>query len=193
MAKQLLIQAQPIAELPLKQWASLHEAYAQLKARLTSRDLALRDLLRALREGRLQAAVRVVRRDGTETVGLLPADFWCDVELVEWTDGNGEERVSVRLPRGQVFASGTTWHFFVRRGQLAQLIGTADADEETRQQAAIRQVAAELWPNGYEHVSTKTLVSETQKELRKKGLHVSSDITIRRTLGRKKTKSRVTH
>jgi len=57
----------------------------------------------------------------------------------------------------------------------------------SRTQVAIREIAAEKWPDGYECISTAQIIKIVGAELKKRGIHVPHRSTFERALGRKKS------
>jgi hypothetical protein len=57
----------------------------------------------------------------------------------------------------------------------------------SRTQVAIREIAAEKWPDGYERISTAQIIKIVGTELKKRGIHVPHRSTFERALGRKKS------
>jgi hypothetical protein len=56
----------------------------------------------------------------------------------------------------------------------------------SRTQEAIRQIAAEKWPGGYEHVETSDIIELVSPELEERDLRVPHRSTFERALGRRK-------
>jgi hypothetical protein len=60
------------------------------------------------------------------------------------------------------------------------------APKEPRSWGLIRQIAAELWPNGYEHVETKALIKRVGDELMRQGKPVPKRDVFLRAFGRRR-------
>jgi len=56
----------------------------------------------------------------------------------------------------------------------------------SRTHEAIRQIAAEEWSDGYEHVETLDIIDRVSPELQKRGIRVPHRSTFERALGRRK-------
>jgi hypothetical protein len=113
----------PDYQLNPREWASLDDAFARIKASVSSTYVALYDLTRDLREGRLGSATRAISYDGSKSVcAILKPPFWRDLSLDDVVnvrpDGTIEHtnRVRVWPPRGRRFTGRRV--FFVRRRDL---------------------------------------------------------------------------
>jgi hypothetical protein len=94
------------------EWTSLQNAFARAKATLSSRELAMRDLIEHLRKARLASLVRYVTRDGSERFECLKPSFW---EMANYDAFRGRIRVDL-----SAFAGSRKW-VFVSRAHLEKL------------------------------------------------------------------------
>ena len=137
--------AEPLV-FDLAEWAPIDEAYARAKAALGWRALAEHDLCAHLRDGRINSAVRSLRRDGGHAFGLLPQALWRDLRLQEGLklgpDGttpvdSGKVRVTAARDSeaAKMLALARAWWFFVARRDLDRLypIGGPEAADARRQ------------------------------------------------------------
>src|SRR5262245_28223767 len=61
-----------------------------------------------------------------------------------------------------------------------------DAGEPPRIYVLLRQIAADLWPGGYEHIATRDLIKGMGDELKRRGLPVPNRDVFLRAFGRRK-------
>jgi len=64
--------------------------------------------------------------------------------------------------------------------------GADDKPRRSRGQDEIKQIADELWPDGYEHVETKNLIKEVGDQLERRGIPVPKRDVFLRALDRRK-------
>src|SRR5262245_16215527 len=119
--------APPVVLAPLNfnpvKWVALNDAFVRIRTALRAGDLAARDLHGHVTAGRLKSALRLVPRDGAETCGTLPPDFW---ERVGMSAAAGTANYVHMWPAkdDEVFEP-ADWNFFVLRADLDRLYPVA--------------------------------------------------------------------
>jgi hypothetical protein len=105
------------ATLSPTEWMPFGEAFARIRASIGSSELACDDLLAALRDGSLRAAVRGRSFDRRSTlVDMLDRAAWAHVRLASVRREDGSEGVRILLP-SETYWDAVYW-FFVNRADL---------------------------------------------------------------------------
>ena len=147
--------------------------------------------------------LRCMRRDvSTGKAEPVPAAFWTK-HLVHY-DGWGAVQIYRRRAGEQrgwgMFSNRSEDRvdghaYFVSRSGFDRLYPVAGAPRQheaeaarprSRLQAAIREIADELHPNGFEDIYTVDLIAEIAPKLEMRGLPVRSRQTFERALGRRR-------
>jgi transposase len=134
-----------VAALPLHQFMSLNQAFAEAKSRLGSGDLTAHDLTQHARGRRLTVAARRILPDGTEQVLIFRSAYWRYFAILPPSSDFGAVRV-----RGRTILPGT-WYCFVGRRRFDQLYSTAPPSVSTVQKPPstpqLTDVQIEKWIN----------------------------------------------
>jgi hypothetical protein len=131
---------------------------------------------------------------------LLPAAYWTEHEVQGgWSDG------SFVAIRGNMVAQIMGYAYFVWKPALAKIwpaafaLAAAPAAPRVRRtndkrqhkgsptQDAIRQIAAQEWPDGHEGIPIKHIIAGVSPKLRARGIPVPKRDTWLRALGRRKS------
>jgi hypothetical protein len=118
-----------------------------------------------------------VRPDGSERHLILASEFWNVSEIappIRSVSDQPRVRSGWRLGR---------WFVFARRADVERLYGD---EEGSRVQASIREIARDLWPDGYQHLTTGFIRKEVGAVMKQRVLPVPSYDTFQRALGRRK-------
>jgi hypothetical protein len=176
-----------VARLDLTEWVSVDAALAQIKARVGSAELAVRDLHRDLRGGDLVGASRRIDYNPEqESCEVHNRSFWHDLE-VRQADGHVRVQPSSYDPH-HILSRGRVW-FYVRRAELDRRYPHAlekPAKQGSLTQDLLKEIAAELWPSGYERVETKELIKEVGDELERRDIAPPKRDVYLRAFGRRK-------
>jgi hypothetical protein len=131
---------------------------------------------------------------------LLPAAYWTEHEVRGWSDDG-----SFVARRGSMVAQITGYAYFVWKPALAKIwpaafaLAAAPAAPRVRRtndkrqhkgsptQDAIRQIAAQEWPDGHEGIPIKHIIARVSPKLRARGIPVPERDTWLRALGRRKS------
>jgi hypothetical protein len=114
--------AQVAAALPIREWASLDDAFERVKL-CGSTELAGHDLKQDFLTGRLQAAARCFAPDGTETCFIFEPAWWRPLKIscppISILGATGRCRVE-GVAEGWDLKQGK-WYWLVRRVELDKL------------------------------------------------------------------------
>jgi len=134
---------------------------------------------------------------------LLPAAYWTEHEVRGWSDGSSV--ASFVASRGNMLAQIMGYAYFVWKPALAKIwpaafaLAAAPAAPRVRRtndkrqhkgsptQDAIRQIAAQGWPDGHEGIPIKHIIARVSPKLRARGIPVPKRDTWLRALGRRKS------
>jgi hypothetical protein len=138
---------------------------------------------------------------------LLPAAYWTEHHVQSWSsDATFVAHSGAFDPsRGNLFTEITGYAYFVWKPALAKIwpaafaLAAAPAAPRVRRtndkrqhkgsptQDAIRQIAAQEWPDGHEGIPIKHIIAGASPKLRAKGIPVPTRDTWLRALGRRKS------
>lgn len=133
---------------------------------------------------------------------LLPAAYWTEHEVRGWSEGSLGSFVA---RRGNMVAQIMGYAYFVWKPALAKIwpaafaLAAAPAAPRVRRtndkrqhkgsptQDAIRQIAAQEWPDGHEGIPIKHIIAGVSPKLSARGIPVPKRDTWLRALGRRKS------
>ena len=132
---------------------------------------------------------------------LLPAAYWTEHHVQSWSsDATFVARRGAFDPsRCNMFTEITGYAYFVWKPALAKIWPAAFATPRVRRtndkrqhkgsptQDAIRQIAAQEWPDGHEGIPIKHIIAGVSPKLRARGIPVPNRDTWLRALGRRKS------
>jgi len=198
-------------------WIPIVNALQSLCDLTGNRQLAAKDLTNALADRDVPSMRRYVSGwRQSPPVGavllepdgeLLPAAYWTEHQVQSWSsDGTFvASRGSFVPSRGNMFVEITGYAYFVWKPALAKIwpaafaLAAAPAAPRVRRtndkrqhkgsptQDAIRQIAAQEWPDGHEGIPIKHIIAGVSPKLRARGIPVPKRDTWLRALGRRKS------
>ena len=136
---------------------------------------------------------------------LLPAAYWTEHQVHSWSWDVVPSRGSFVPSRGNMFTEITGYAYFVWKPALAKIwpaafaLAAAPAAPRVRRtndkrqpkgsptQDAIRQIAAQGWPDGHEGIPIKPIIAGVSPKLSARGIPVPKRDTWLRALGRRKS------
>ena len=197
-------------------WIPIVNALQSLCDLTRNRQLAAKDLTNALADRDVPSMRRCFSGSRSPPVGavllepdgeLLPAAYWTEHQVQSWS--SDATVVASRGPfvasLGNMFTEITGYAYFVWKPALAKIWPTAFAlaaapaaprvrrTNDKRQhkgsptQDAIRQIAAQEWPDGHEGIPIKHIIARVSPKLRGRGIPVPKRDTWLRALGRRKS------
>lgn len=188
-------------------WIPIVNAVQSLCDLTRNRQLAAKDLTNALADRDVPSMRRCFSGSRSPPVGavllepdgeLLPAAYWTEHQVHSWS-------WDVVPSRGNMFAEITGYAYFVWKPALAKIWPTAFAlaaapaaprgrrTNDKRQhkgsptQDAIRQIAAQEWPDGHVGIPIKHIIEGVSPKLRARSFPVPKRDTWLRALGRRKS------
>ena len=198
-------------------WIPIVNAHQSLCGLTGNRQLAANDLTNALADRDVPSMRRcflpkwrsppvgavLLEPDGE----LLPAAYWTEHHVQSWSsDATFVARRGAFDPsRGNMFTEITGYAYFVWKPALAKIwpaafaLAAAPAAPRVRRtndkrqhkgsptQDAIRQIAAQEWPDGHEGIPIKHIIAGVSPKLRGRGIPVPKRDTWLRALGRRKS------
>jgi hypothetical protein len=197
-------------------WIPIVNAHQSLCGLTGNRQLAAKDLTNALADRDVPSMRRYFSGWRSPPVGavllepdgeLLPAAYWTEHHVQSWSsDATFVARSGAFVPsRGYMFTEITGYAYFVWKPALAKIwpaafaLAAAPAAPRVRRtndkrqhkgsptQDAIRQIAAQEWPDGHEGIPTKHIIASVSPKLRARGIPVPKRDTWLRALGRRKS------
>ena len=197
-------------------WIPIVNALQSLCDLTGNRQLAAKDLTNALADRDVPSMRRCFSGSRSPPVGavllepdgeLLPAAYWTEHQVQSWSsDATFVARRGAFDPsRGNMFTEITGYAYFVWKPALAKIWPAAFAltaapaaprvrrTNDKRQhkgsptQDAIRQIAAQKWPDGHEGIPIKHIIAGVSPKLRARGIPVPKRDTWLRALGRRKS------
>jgi hypothetical protein len=197
-------------------WIPIVNAHQSLCGLTGNRQLAAKDLTNALADRDVPSMRRCFSGWRSPPVGavllepdgeLLPAAYWTEHQVQSWS--SDVTFVASRGPfvpsRCNMFAEITGYAYFVWKPALAKIwpaafaLAAAPAAPRVRRtndkrqhkgsptQDAIRQIAAQEWPDGHEGIPIKHIIAGVSPKLRARGIPVPKRDTWLRALGRRKS------
>ena len=190
-------------------WIPIVNAHQSLCGRTGNRQLAAKDLTNALADRDVPSMRRCFSGWRSPPVGavllepdgeLLPAAYWTEHEVQSWS--SDATFVASRGNRGTEIMG---YAYFVWKPALAKIwpaafaLAAAPAAPRVRRtndkrqhkgsptQDAIRQIAAQEWPDGHEGIPIKHIIAGVSRKLRPRGIPVPKRDTWLRALGRRKS------
>jgi hypothetical protein len=190
-------------------WTPIVNAHQSLCGLTGNRELAAKDLTIALRDRDVASMRRCVSGWRSPPVGavllepdgeLLPAAFWTEHAVQSWSPD-----ATFVARRGYMSAGITEYAYFVWKPALAKIwpaafaLAAAPAAPRVRRtndkrqhkgsptQDAIRQIAAQEWPDGHEGIPIKHIIAGVSPKLRARGIPIPKRDTWLRALGRRKS------
>jgi hypothetical protein len=193
-------------------WTPIVNAHQSLCGLTGNRQLAAKDLTNALADRDVPSMRRcfLPRWWRSPPVGaallepdgeLLPAAYWTEHEVQSWSSD-----ATFVATRGNMSAEITGYAYFVWKPALAKIwpaafaLAAAPAAPRVRRtndkrhhkgsptQDAIRQIAAQEWPDGHEGIRLKHIIAGVSPKLRARGITtVPKRDTWLRALGRRKS------
>ena len=198
-------------------WIPIVNALQSLCGLTGNRQLAAKDLTNALADRDVPSMRRYVSGwRQSPPVGavllepdgeLLPAAYWTEHQVQSWSsDGTFVASRGSFVPgRGNMFVEITGYAYFVWKPALAKIwpaafaLAAAPAAPRVRRtndkrqhkgsatQDAIRQIAAQEWPDGHEAIPIKRIIAAVSPKLRARSIPVPKRDTWLRALGRRKS------
>jgi hypothetical protein len=197
-------------------WIPIVNALQSLCDLTRNRQLAAKDLTNALAERDVPSMRRCFSGWPSPPVGavllepdgeLLPAAYWTEHQVQSWSWDVTfvPSRGSFVPSRGNMSAVITGYAYFVWKPALAKIwpaafaLAAAPAAPRVRRtndkrqhkgsptQDAIRQIAAQEWPDGHEGIPIKHIIAGVSPKLRARGNPVPKRDTWLRALGRRKS------
>jgi hypothetical protein len=186
-------------------WIPIVNAVRSLFDLTRNRQLAAKDLTNALADRDVPSMRRCFSGSRSPPVGavllepdgeLLPAAYWTEHQVHSWS-------WDVVPSRGYIPITG--YAYFVWKPALAKIwpaafaLAAAPAAPRVRRtndkrqhkgsptQDAIRQIAAQEWPDGHEGIPIKHIIAGVSPKLRARGIPVPKRDTWLRALGRRKS------
>src|SRR6516225_6728086 len=186
-------------------WIPIVNALQSLCDLTRNRQLAAKDLTNALANRDVPSMRRCFSGSRSPPVGavllepdgeLLPAAYWTEHEVQSWS-------WDVVASRGYIPIMG--YAYFVWKPALAKIwpaafgLAAAPAAPRVRRtndkrqhkgsptQDAIRQIAAQEWPDGHEGIPIKHIIAGVSPKLRARSIPVPKRDTWLRALGRRKS------
>ena len=182
-------------------WIPIVNALQSLCDLTGNRQLAAKDLTNALADRDVPSMRRCFSGSRSPPVGavllepdgeLLPAAYWTEHQVHSWS-------WDVVPSRGNIPITG--YAYFVWKPALAKIWPAAFAlasprvrrTNDKRQhkgsptQDAIRQIAAQEWPDGHEGIPIKHIIAGVSPKLRSRGIPIPKRDTWLRALGRRKS------
>jgi hypothetical protein len=190
-------------------WIPIVNAHQSLCGLTGNRQLAAKDLTNALADRDVPSMRRCFSGSRSPPVGavllepdgeLLPAAYWTEHQVHSWSWD-----VTFVPSRGSMSAVITGYAYFVWKPALAKIwpaafaLAAAPAAPRVRRtndkrqhkgsptQDAIRQIAAQEWPDGHEGIPIKHIIACVSPKLRARGIPVPERDTWLRALGRRKS------
>jgi hypothetical protein len=192
-------------------WTPIVNAHRSLCGLTGNRELAAKDLTNALADRDVPSMRRCFRPGWrSPPVGavllepdgeLLPAAYWTEHQVQSWSDATDATFVA----RRGIPVAITGYAYFVWKPALAKIwpaafaLAAAPAAPRVRRindkrqhkgsptQDAIRQIAAQEWPDGHEGIPIKHIIAGVSPKLRGRGIPVPKRDTWLRALGRRKS------
>ena len=192
-------------------WIPIVNAVQSLCDLTRNRQLAAKDLTNALADRDVPSMRRCFSGSRSPPVGavllepdgeLLPAAYWTEHQVHSWSWDVVPSRGSFVPSRGNMFTEITGYAYFVWKPALAKIWPAAFAlaaaprvrrTNDKRQhkgspaQDAIRQIAAQEWPDGHEGIPIKHIIAGVSPKLSARGIPVPKRDTWLRALGRRKS------
>ena len=197
-------------------WIPIVNAHQSLCGLTGNRQLAAKDLTDALADRDVPSMRRCFSGWRSPPVGavllgpdgeLLPAAYWTKHEVQSWSSDATFVASSAPFDpsRGNLFNEITGYAYFVWKPALAKIwpaafaLAAAPAAPRVRRtndkrqhkgsptQDAIRQIAAQEWPDGHEGIPIKHIIAGVSPKLRARGIPVPKRDTWLRALGRRKS------
>jgi hypothetical protein len=197
-------------------WIPIVNAHQSLCGLTGNRQLAAKDLTNALADRDVPSMRRCVSGWRSPPVGavllepdgeLLPAAYWTEHRVQSWSsDATVVARPGAFEPSLDNMSTEITGYaYFVWKPALAKIwpaafaLAAAPAAPRVRRtndkrqhkgsptQDAIRQIAAQEWPDGHEGIPIKHIIAGVSPKLRARGIPVPKRDTWLRALGRRKS------
>jgi hypothetical protein len=197
-------------------WIPIVNAHQSLCGLTGNRELAAKDLTNVLADRDVPSMRRCFSGWRSPPVGavllepdgeLLPAAYWTEHQVQSWSsDATFVARRGAFVPsRGNMFTEITGYAYFVWKPALAKIwpaafaLAAAPAAPRVRRtndkrqhkgsptQDAIRQIAAQEWPDEHEGIPIKHIIAGVSPKLRARGIPVPKRDTWLRALGRRKS------